>query len=79
MTFQELYRRTLREAAKGATGTELREHSENTRQIDCLLYPDRSSLSGFQSCDCTEDEKEACIDSCFFDALRRDKEKRYRG
>ena len=63
MTFEELYKRVLRDKLKGKKDFE----GIPKKKLDCLLHPDRYPLVWKnEPCDCTDAQ---CVTACMFQAL----------
>jgi iron only hydrogenase large subunit-like protein len=77
-TFNELYNQlvgaVLKEDADKSLDKDFFEKYD-THQLDCLLNPEKHSLVWrLGDCDCSDKEKEKCLDRCLFDAIEFNKD-----
>ncbi|NLA54661.1 MAG: iron hydrogenase [Clostridiales bacterium] len=69
-TFKELYDQTLRQALTDDFESIASDPDYDAQQLSCLLNPEKQPLvirTGV--CDCSPDERHACVDSCPFGAI----------
>ncbi len=69
-TFKELYDQALRQALKDDFESIASDPDYDAQQLSCLLNPEKQPLvirTGV--CDCSPDERHACVDSCPFGAI----------
>lgn len=76
-SFDELYQKALEAAVHNKVSEDLKNPQNNVNydkyQLDCLLNPEKKPyVLRISDCLCTEEEKRACQDVCFFDALTKD-------
>ncbi len=75
--FDELYQKAVEAAVQNKVDEELKNPRNNIRydkyQLDCLLNPEKQPIVlRIGDCLCENEEKRACQDVCFFDALQKD-------
>ena len=69
-TFKELYDQALRQALKDDFDSIVSDPDYDAQQLSCLLNPEKQPLvirTGV--CDCSPDERHACVDNCPFGAI----------
>ena len=76
-SFDELYQKALEAAVHDKVDEDLKNPQANAKydkyQLDCLLNPEKQpAVMRMADCLCTNEEKKACQDVCFFDALQKD-------
>jgi len=76
-SFDDLYQKAVEAAVHNKVEEELKNPQANAKydkyQLDCLLNPEKQPLVlRIGDCLCTNEEKRACQDICFFDALQKD-------
>lgn len=76
-TFDDLYQRAVEAAVRKKVDEDLKNPQKNKRydkyQMDCLLHPENHGpVMRISDCLCSNEEKNTCIDACFFQALRKD-------
>lgn len=76
-SFDTLYKKIVKASVDNNLDAEIAELSNGkdnvSHHLDCLLNPAKQpTVMRLEDCNCSEEEKQACIDSCDFDAMKID-------
>lgn len=73
-TFEELYRKLVKESVRGDLNP--KDFSDyDPHQLDCLLNPEKyAPVIKIGDCECPPDKQSACVESCIFDAIKKDED-----
>lgn len=73
-SFNSLYNKLLYAAINKKIDEELKKLTDfDPYHLDCLLNPEKhSTVIRLRNCECSDEQKEKCIDKCDFDALKID-------
>jgi iron only hydrogenase large subunit-like protein len=76
-SFTDLYKKVVKASVDNNLDAEIADLNDGTdsveHHLDCLLSPGKQpTVMRLADCDCSDEEKTACIESCMFDAMEKD-------